>query len=438
MMNNKGIVLPVTLAFVLAFTLLGSATIYLSTTQNEAAEQRIASEKAFWLAEAGIQRALWEVKQNSCRGLVSKASGLACTTGCAICGEKKLASADGEMEGHYNLDMSSASSVVTATGSYPSRAPASNRSQRTVQLASTSQFNYAIFAEEKIMIHNNTIIDSYNSDLGPYDKKKNMFSNGDIGSNKGGPLLPGEESISFMNSPFINGNISTGPGGKISVSSGHTIEEYINKKNTITYDNEVDLPLVVVPFALINLKKKSSPQKLDVDRPVTISAEDHKDYVFSSIDVHSSGKLIIDGDVRIYVTDSNTIANFEVSGSSSEVIINPNSSLTLYTDGDVVVQNNADINNLTKDPKKLTIYSTVSSSKKTKGVDINNSSDFYGAIYAPEAHISITNNGNIFGSFVGRSFYVPNSVKLHYDESLAEKITNPTTVWEEISGSIVP
>ena len=63
MMNNRGAVLPITLSFVLAFTMLGFSTIYLATLQNEAADKRIASEKAFWLAEGGIQKAYWEYKR---------------------------------------------------------------------------------------------------------------------------------------------------------------------------------------------------------------------------------------------------------------------------------------------------------------------------------------------------------------------------------------
>ncbi len=426
-MNNHGIVLPVTLAFVLAFMLLGSSIIYLSTRQSELAENRIASEKAFWLAEAGIQRALWEEKYNQCRGLVSKATKTACTDGCAKCGEKVLISADGSMNGHYDLELSSASTVVTATGFYPNRTPAPNRAQRTVQLASTSQFDYAIFAEEKITIFNNTIIDSYNSELGSYGPD-NKASNGDIGSNKGKPLTLGDESITLRSSgAFIHGDVSTGPEGVISVSH-KKVEDYIS--GSITHENSVDLPPVVVPSSLKNHPLEAKA-KLVVDDQLTLKNEKYK---FSSIEVKSKGKLYIEGHVKIYLTKTNLEAFDALKvTSNSQVIIKENSSLTLYTDGNISVENGSGINNESQDPKKLTIYSTVVSDKVTDGIDVWNSSDFYGAIYAPGAHMNITNHGNIFGAFVGRNFTVSGSPKFHYDESLAGKITDSSVQWREIS-----
>lgn len=452
MMNEKGAVLPITLAFVLAFTLLGFSTIYLSTMQNEAAEKQIASEKAFWLADGGIQKALWEVKYNSCLGLVSKASGMTCPEGCAKCGVKTFASDKvvDKLEGHYDLEMTSASSSVTSTGSYPSRTPAPNRVQRTIRLENESQFNYAIFAEEKIIIYNNTIIDSYNSDFGGYGDMingvPNKAANGDVGTNKGKLLPSDDESISLMSSgAFINGDVSTGSKGEISLSHKGDIKDYVS--GSITDDNHEFLPMVVVPPDLTSLKQELSPQGLNVDRPIKIpknaaddkdnifssSTKDYKNFIFSSIEVSGNGNLIVDGDVKIYLTGDNAITALQVR-SSSEVTIDPNSSLTLYTDGDISVRTGSKINNLTRDPKKLIIKSTVVSDDPTDGVDILSSSDFYGAIYAPGAHVNIANNGNVFGAFVGGDFtFHGGSSQLHYDESLAGKITDPTTVWREVS-----
>jgi len=434
-MNNRGIVLPVTLAFVLAFTLLGFSTIYLSTLQNEAAERRIASEKAFWLAEAGIQKGLWEYKYNSCHGLVSQTSGTTCSK-CDSCGEKIWASANSEMDGHYNLKMTSASSAVTATGSYPSRTPALNRTQRTVQFASTSQFDYALFAKDQIRLKNGATVDSYNSTLGSYGPG-NQGSNGDIGSN--GTISKGDDAAIFLqgfnlNPIVIKGDVSTGPGGNIYGFGLDEKEMAQIVKGEITHENNVDLPPVVVPSSLTGLAQQKD-KDLDITDTHTIREGDYK---YSSISVVNNGNLIIDGHVRIYLTETNSHA-LNV-WNHSEVTIKKNSSLTLYTDGEVSVTQGSNINNLTKDPKKLTIYSTVSNSKKnnTEGIDIWGNSDFYGAIYAPGAHVFIDNNSGIFGSFVAEDFLIPIGVELHYDESLAGRITDSTVIWREISNGLVP
>jgi len=58
MRNSKGSILAITIGFALVFTMLGAASIYMSTLQNETQEKQILSQQAFWLAEAEIQRAV--------------------------------------------------------------------------------------------------------------------------------------------------------------------------------------------------------------------------------------------------------------------------------------------------------------------------------------------------------------------------------------------
>ena len=58
MKNPKGIILALTVAFMVIFTLLGFAAMYLAGLQGQGIEIKTASTKAFWLAEAGVQRAV--------------------------------------------------------------------------------------------------------------------------------------------------------------------------------------------------------------------------------------------------------------------------------------------------------------------------------------------------------------------------------------------
>ena len=56
-LNKDGSVLVVTLGFILIFTLLGVGALYHAGQENEAAEKRKVSMAAFWLADAGVERA---------------------------------------------------------------------------------------------------------------------------------------------------------------------------------------------------------------------------------------------------------------------------------------------------------------------------------------------------------------------------------------------
>jgi Tfp pilus assembly protein PilX len=63
MRNTKGSILAITVGFALVFTMLGVASIHMSTLQNETQTKQILSQKAFWLAEAGAAHASSELRR---------------------------------------------------------------------------------------------------------------------------------------------------------------------------------------------------------------------------------------------------------------------------------------------------------------------------------------------------------------------------------------
>ncbi|MGE0269533.1 MAG: hypothetical protein AB7S78_13875 [Candidatus Omnitrophota bacterium] len=57
MKNKRGSVLIITLGFVVAFTLLGMASLHYAMVQNEETERQKASMEAFWLADGAVEQA---------------------------------------------------------------------------------------------------------------------------------------------------------------------------------------------------------------------------------------------------------------------------------------------------------------------------------------------------------------------------------------------
>jgi len=57
MNNSKGAVLAVTVGFMLIFILMGLGAVELSGAQGQSTVMRVASSRAFWLADAGIEKA---------------------------------------------------------------------------------------------------------------------------------------------------------------------------------------------------------------------------------------------------------------------------------------------------------------------------------------------------------------------------------------------
>jgi hypothetical protein len=117
---------------------------------------------------------------------------------------------------------------------------------------------------------------------------------------------------------------------------------------------------------------------------------------------------IAGGDVVLHVTGNIGM------GQDCEIIITNGSSLTLYVGGDLSADNNAGFNNLTQIPGNLTIYGTGSA----QDWDIKAKSDVFGAVYAPNADITIMANGDVYGSVVAKSFEMKAGGNFYYDEAL--------------------
>jgi hypothetical protein len=64
-MNRKGFVLIVAMTFLSLLFMGGSSYLYMVTNEAKHTERQVDTQKAFFLAEAGIERAVWRVKTNN-------------------------------------------------------------------------------------------------------------------------------------------------------------------------------------------------------------------------------------------------------------------------------------------------------------------------------------------------------------------------------------
>ena len=128
--------------------------------------------------------------------------------------------------------------------------------------------------------------------------------------------------------------------------------------------------------------------------------------------IDPNSQLLINGDVTLYVKGDLRLKNggqIRIPGSSE-------SSLKLYMGGDFIADNGGEVINDTLDPTKLKFYGLPTCTQ----IILKNSSDFYGAIYAPDTLLDIRNTGDIYGSFVGDDMILYNSVNFLYDYALSE------------------
>jgi hypothetical protein len=214
------------------------------------------------------------------------------------------------------------------------------------------------------------------------------------------------DMINLWGSSIINGDVIVGYGGNpdevVDVKDSATIT---GRTYASTQDN--DMTPMTVPEWL-----QSLPDGGTITGDTTTITDSGK---YSAIDLKNGQKMTINGDVILYIVDGITLGNEAV----LEIVnaaTNPNASLTLYVGGKFEGKYGSNVNNATEDAKKLKIYGL----DTCENIWLKNSTDFYGAIYAPNAYVVLNNSADFFGAVISEDFEQKNSAKFNYDASLRD------------------
>jgi len=130
--------------------------------------------------------------------------------------------------------------------------------------------------------------------------------------------------------------------------------------------------------------------------------------VYDKIELKSGGKLKINGDLIVYVTDDMMIT------SGSSLIVKDDCSLTLYIGGKLGIESNSIAKEVNLRPQKLQIYGTPGSSE----IGIKSNSIAYAAVYASNAMGIIDSGCQLTGVFSGGSLVVKSNSALNYEEAV--------------------
>ncbi len=285
--------------------------------------------------------------------------------------------------------------TVESTGTF-------NQTQRTVRctLQLRGPFEAAIFTENGMQLNNSAVVDWYN-----YTENDKIMQ---IGTNN-----TASGSVVLRNSAAVYGNVVVGVSGDPSV----VINDY---GATVTGDTRALTERYVMQPITVPEWLETLPSGGAIQNDTTISTSTR----YSSIDLGNSETVTITGgDITIYITGDITLGN------SAELGIENDASLILYLGGDFEGRNSSVINNKTQDAHRLEIYGLDS----CENMRFKNGSDFYGAIYAPNADIVMDNSANIYGSVVSKSFDQRNSGTFNYDVTLREVSISDEAVYFTIT-----
>lgn len=247
-------------------------------------------------------------------------------------------------------------------------------------------------------------------------------------------------AISLKSGVVIPGNVVVGPGGDpdevINLGPDAAIEG-----GTYAAGEEFVFRTVYPPDDLVDWGIKMKVK----GETKTIGAESgyYRSGIYTGlrmIETASPGRIeIIDPNVVLYFTGDADI------GTKCEFVVRDGASLTLYLGGDFRAGQDSKILNENVTDGSDEAIEAGATSFKIYGTDsctlvrLSNSSDFYGAIYSPNADLVVNNDGDLFGAFVGKSMTMMNSGGYYYyvEELAKVGIDDPTAYlgieywWEE-------
>jgi hypothetical protein len=461
--HERGAVLSISILVGVVLLIMAVPFFFKLSGQYRSTDRSVRALSAFNLAEAGVERALYEISHYSYLPWVVFEDGSQTAT---LAG---MQTADGNAVGDVDISISplvSERRSLTSTGRIPYLSSENVARTVVVNLEKhlRSIFDFGIFADDYIWSKTNWALDSYNSDEGPYDPS-NPGSQGHAGTN-----ATRDDSIEIAQgqSSDVTGNLASGFGsvpedlldiidlpaedpdwlaGERKILPAEFEMPSVNVLNlppmpgmgSGEYDDDGD-PMFEVPAELdlsnwftsdydgvealdlgwvnagYNQGSFSSSKK---EGTAVLTTADSGVYTDFTIDKQSL--VQISGNVVIYVTGGTSdIAEFSMdTGSTLEIL--PDSSLTLILGSTTFNMTNNTIQNDTLIPSNLLILGTdqfTPLSTDSYNMYWNNNVDTYAAIYTPRARVYYESNTDLYGALLSFSLDIKNNVGFHYDEAL--------------------
>ena len=393
--KSKGYILIITILAIGALFFFAFLLVRLQASERKIAtkgENDLIAEQA---AKAGIDDALYQLKQD-----ISWNSGF---------NKKALPNSNAIYSMSFDntqttipYSTNNSSGAATVTGYRDRKVPpgmihlisigksvnSSKIEESLISKSGGTLFEGALFGANEVKLNGGIKIDSYNSNNGNYDEN-NAGTSGNVGSN-----LNGSDPIELKGQVEVNGSII--------LPSGTDENDGINSSNKSTYlsfQNESIRNLEIIESP-INM----GPNKGDVKvkgGTVLLSPG-----VYSKLEVSGNATIqFLPGDY-IFTDD------IDISGQSNVVV--QNDLVRIFAQGeDISITGGSTINKDGK-PGNLLFFGGA----KTESIKIAGGSQIYLGIYAPASEVKVTGSADLYGGIVGKEINFGGTVGIHYDESM--------------------
>ncbi len=393
--HERGAVLVLTLLISLVMIILAAPFLFKLTAQYRITDKSFKSLAALNLAEAGVERAIWELKY----GDISSWNGDSSSRTLTI---SSFQASDGIAIGDIDITVSDPEGdnpVVEATGKVPFiDALTVDKTIRVVleKGGGSGLFDYGIFGDDGVDMDSNAKTDSYDSRDGLYGGS-NVDSQGHVGTN-----ATHYGCISLDSNAKIFGNAYSGPGSNPeSVIITRSNSRIYGEKHSLSDLKE--LPSIPPPEGLTY----RGDYFLGSNNQDTISESG----VYSSFRLKSNARVTVTSDVTLYITGDFSMR------SNTKLEISEGVNVTIILGGTFEQRSNTQINNLSREPPKLMVFGTDSFNGE---MEWNSNSQFWGAVYVPKANVIYNSNAAFYGSIICNHIHMDSNGKIHYDEALGD------------------
>jgi len=376
--------------------LLAVPFLFMLSNENRSTEKSYKSMAALSMAEAGVERAIWELNNGDIYGWSGDSS-------LRTMNISSFQTPDGNLIGSIDIrieDPGSDNPVIESTGRVPYVGDMTvDKTARVVlELGEgyTSLFDFGVFGDDGLELASQAQIDSYDSRIGDYDPQ-HPGTNGHTGTN-----ATNLGCIYLAANAKVYGNAFTGPES--------IPEDIIITKPASTISGEKlalespkEMPSIVAPEVLTYMGEFI----LDGNTEVVISESGE----YTHFRISNNAKVTITADVTLYISGEFSML------SNSQLEIADGVNVTIYLGGSFVQESNTQINNLTQDATKLQVFGTDSFNGD---MEWNSNADFWGAVYAPKANVIYNSEADYYGSIVSKYLDLSSQSTIHYDEALGD------------------
>lgn len=418
---ERGISTVVVLFSLTIVVLLGSYLSSLGSIHLGRVSRQRLSTMAFYAAEAGVARALYDLQVNP--DLQSQIPSIPLSSVNAIFSLRLMNNVDGsnDIPGIIVSRVPPGAVEIVSTG----RAGSITQRVGVVAYRGTKPFDYAAFARSEMEWTGNASSDSFDSNQGAYSETVKK-SGGSIGSNANDPGADGDpEAILISGSASINGKVGVAKSPPETYIRVTDHPQYGEPTGTVAVVPSKDFSVVLPPSGL---QVQGGDMVFQSSENVVLPPGE-----YNSLTINGSARVTLTSGVYYFRQDvsvggdaspgQQTWATISIDASHGPVV--------LYFGDDFEIKGGAVVNGTLKSTN-FQVYGAgrpgeggIGSQDATHLVSLKGGAQAYLAVYAPTALVKVEGTADVYGSVIGERVLVTASGAIHYDRALSN-VTVPT------------